>query len=83
METPETIAKPVGELHRAQQQSARTGDSMWQQPPLKGLVVLPHGILRMHQKTLVVHDDVEQHERQDGKQNVLRTYQRKRFYSSR
>jgi hypothetical protein len=33
-ELPKTIAKSVGELHWAQQQSARTGDSMWQQPPL-------------------------------------------------
>src|SRR5579863_9129164 len=31
MEPPEALAQAVGELHRAQQQSARAGDSMGQQ----------------------------------------------------
>jgi len=69
-ELPETIAKPVGELHRAQQQSARTGDPMRQQPPLKRLIVLPHWILRMHQKTLIVGDYVGEHQADRGKQQV-------------
>jgi len=67
MELPKTIAKSVGELHRAQQQSARAGDSMWQQPPLKGFVVLPQRILRMHQKTLNVRDNVGQHQADEAK----------------
>jgi hypothetical protein len=83
MEPSKTMAKSVGELHRGQQQRACTGDSMWQQPPLKGFVVLPPGILRMHQKTLIVNDDVDQHECQDGKQQVLWAHQWKWFYSSR
>jgi Phage integrase family len=48
MEPPEPIANSVGELHRAQQQSARAGDSMRQQPPLEGFIVLPYRILRVH-----------------------------------
>src|SRR5271157_4179057 len=71
MELPKTIAKSVGELHRALQQSARTGDSMWQQPPLKGFVVLPQRILRMHQKTLIVRDNVGQHHGDEAKQKIL------------
>ena len=67
MEPPETIANPVCELHWAQQQSARTGDSMGQQPPLKGFVVLPHRILRMYQKTLIVRDNVGQHQADGSK----------------
>src|SRR5580704_968814 len=76
VELPETIAKPVGELHRAQQQSARTGDPMRQEPPLKRLVVLPHRILRMHQKTLIVRDHVREHEPDGGKQQVFWTQPR-------
>src|SRR5271157_2174593 len=71
MKMPKTIAKSVGELHRAQQQSARAGDSMWQQPPLKGFVVLPQRILRMHQKTLIVRDDVGQHQGDEAEQKIL------------
>jgi len=73
MEPPETMAKPVGELHRAQQQSARTGNSMGQQPPLKGCVVLPYRILRLHQKTLIVKDNVGQHQAYGGKQQIFWT----------
>src|SRR5271157_6540162 len=73
MELPKTMAKSVGKLHRAQQQSARTGDSMWQQPPLKGFVVLPHGILRMHEKTLIVRDNVGQHQAYGSKQQIFWT----------
>src|SRR5271157_2784418 len=74
MELPEARSKPVGELHRAQQQSARTRDSMWQQPPPKGFIVLPYRILRMHQETLIVRDHVGQHQGDETKQKILRTY---------
>src|SRR6516162_9084471 len=47
----ETVAKPVEELYRSQQQGAGTGKSMWQQPPLKGLVMLPYRILRIEKET--------------------------------
>jgi len=73
VELPETIAESVGELQRRQQQSARTGDSMWQQPPLKRFEVLPHRILRMHQKTLIVRDNVSQHQAYGSKQQTFWT----------
>ena len=68
VELPETIAKPVGELHWTEQHRACTRDSMRQQPPLKGFVVLPYRILRMHQKTLIVRDHVGQHQGYGAKQ---------------
>jgi len=73
MEPPEAVAKPVGELHRAQQQSTRTGNSMGQQPPLEGFVVLPHRILWMHQKTFIVRDNVDQHQAYGSKQQIFWT----------
>src|SRR5271166_973844 len=71
MKLPETLTKAIGELHRAQQQSARAGDSMWRQPPLKGFIVLPQRILRMHQKTLIVRDNVGQHQGDEANQKIL------------
>src|SRR5215472_1649841 len=76
MELPETVAKPVGELHRAQKQGARTGDSMRQEPPLEWLVVLPYWIFRMHQETLIVRDDVGQHQADCSKEKIFWTPQR-------
>jgi hypothetical protein len=67
MELPETIAKAVGELHWAQQQGTRSSDSMWQQPPLEGFVMKPYRILRMHEETLIVRDNVGQHQTYNGK----------------
>jgi hypothetical protein len=71
MEPPKAIAKSIGKLHRAEQQSARAGDSMGQQPPLKGFVVLPQWILRMHEKTLIVIQDIGEHQSENAPEEAL------------
>jgi len=56
MEFPEAQMEPIRELERPQQKRTGAGYPMRQQPPLKGLVVLPYWVLRMDQKTLIVKD---------------------------
>lgn len=71
VEPAETLTKPVGELHWAQQKSTCSCYSMRQQPPLKGRIVLPDRVLRMYQETLIVKDDVGQHQADGGKEQIF------------
>ena len=77
MELSEAIAKPVGELQGAQQQCACARNSMRQQPPLKRLVVLPHRILEINQKALIVMDHLGEHQADYGKQYVFSPHARR------
>ena len=71
-----TLPQPVGKLHRAEQQSARTGNSMRQQIPLKRLVMLPYRIRTVDEKTLVVTKYVGHHQSYEGEQKIFRTQPR-------
>src|SRR5579863_9524712 len=44
---------------------------MRQQPPLKGLIVLPDRVLRMYQETFIVRDNVGQHQAVGGKDQIF------------
>src|SRR5271165_5350836 len=44
---------------------------MRQQPPLKGLIVLPHRVLRMYQQTFIVRDNVGQHQADGSKEQIF------------
>jgi hypothetical protein len=69
MELAETLTKAIGELHGAQQK--RACYSMRQQPPLKGLIVLPNRVLRMYQETSIVTDNVGQHQADGSKEQIF------------
>jgi hypothetical protein len=56
------LAQLVGELEGPQQQGACCRQTMRQQPPLERLVMLPNRMVGLDQKTLVVLQDVQQHE---------------------
>jgi hypothetical protein len=83
MEFPEAATEPLRELHRAQQKRARPCYAMRQKPPFERLIVVPDRVSRIHQETLIVTKDINEHQSEDAKQQVLWAYPWKRSYSSR
>src|SRR5215469_3545032 len=73
MEPAETLTKAIGKLYWAEQKRACSGNSMRQQPPLKGLVVRPHRIFRINQETFIVKDNVGQHQADGSKEQIFWT----------
>src|SRR6516162_6862789 len=64
--------KPIGKLHRAEQNRARSSKSVGQQPPLERLIVLPDRVISLDEETLVMDDYVSQHQSDRAKQKELR-----------
>jgi hypothetical protein len=71
MEFGEALAEAVRELHRTEQNSARTGQSMRQQIPLEAFIMLPNWSVRMPKEALVVVDDIRDHQPDDGKDDIF------------
>jgi hypothetical protein len=73
MELCETLAEAIRKLHGAKQQGAGPSNSMWQQPPLKWLIVLPDRILRIDQEAFIVTKNVGHHQADEDEQEILWT----------
>jgi hypothetical protein len=72
MEFGETLAQAIRELQRPQQQGAGGGQTVRQQLPLEGLVVLPHRRLGIDEEILVMDENIRDHQANEGKQQILR-----------
>lgn len=72
-----TLAKAIGELHRAEDEGAGAGDAVREQPPLKGLDMRPFGIFGVEEEAFIVAENVEDHEADKSEEKIFRAKQGK------
>jgi hypothetical protein len=72
MEPDVAPTKPIGKLHRAEQDRAGSGKPVGEQPPLERLTVLPDRVFSVDEETFVMDDYVSQHQSDRDKQKELR-----------
>src|SRR5204863_9212423 len=67
------LADAIGKLQRTKKNGEGPRHSMRQQPPAEWMIVLPDRVGAMDEKTLVVDENIPQHQGDKSEQNVLGT----------